>query len=153
MHQEKQTVLVLSDQNLCMQILKGILGQCVFQLGVMYALVFHSDYFLHVSLDDPALHGTVVFNTFVLMQLVNQVIVQPSHRITSVSLFEIFINSNPKPSLLNRRNLQAYTMCSLSNKVVSIGWHALERGSRSCEICHESCKGLQEDLRNLKHWL
>ena len=56
-----------------MQILKGILGQCVFQLGVMYALVFHSDYFFHVSLDDPALHGTIVFNTFVLMQLVNQV--------------------------------------------------------------------------------
>jgi hypothetical protein len=41
---------------------------------VMYGLVFHMPEIFHIPADQTALSGTVVFNTFVLMQLVNQVI-------------------------------------------------------------------------------
>ena len=56
-----------------MQVLKSIVGQCVFQLGVMWALVFHMPQVFQIPSDQTTLSGTVVFNTFVLMQLVNQV--------------------------------------------------------------------------------
>jgi len=39
----------------------------------MYALVFHMPQVFGIPADQTALSGTVVFNTFVLMQLVNQV--------------------------------------------------------------------------------
>lgn len=56
------------------QILKGIVGQCAFQLLVMYALVFHMDVVFQVPATDTSnLHSSIIFNTFVLMQLVNQV--------------------------------------------------------------------------------
>lgn len=61
-----------------MQIVKSIVGQSVFQLGVMYALVYHADAIFGVPkaglMDGPSVHYTLVFNTFVLMQLFNQVI-------------------------------------------------------------------------------
>ena len=60
-----------------MQIVKSIVGQSVFQLGVMYALVVHSDAIFAVPndlvMEGPSVHRTLVFNTFVLMQLFNQV--------------------------------------------------------------------------------
>ena len=60
-----------------MQIVKSIVGQSLFQLGVMYALVYHSDSIFGVpnaaTMDGPSVHGTLVFNSFVLMQLFNQV--------------------------------------------------------------------------------
>ena len=39
----------------------------------MYGLVFHSDIILNIPNEPSVLHGTMIFNTFVLMQLVNQV--------------------------------------------------------------------------------
>ena len=60
-----------------MQIVKSIVGQSLFQLGVMYALVYHSDAIFAiphgVAMDGASVHRTIVFNTFVLMQLFNQV--------------------------------------------------------------------------------
>lgn len=61
------------EVSVSLQILKGIIGQCVFQLSVMYALVFHIDAVFQIPKDATVLHGTIIFNTFVLMQLVNQV--------------------------------------------------------------------------------
>ena len=57
---------------------KGIVGQGIFQLGVMYALVFHGHTIFGVASGSetsgsPSVHYTLVFNTFVLMQLFNQV--------------------------------------------------------------------------------
>lgn len=57
---------------------RNIVGQSVFQLGVMYALVAHGDALFgvpsHLSLEGaPSEHYTIVFNAFVLMQLFNQV--------------------------------------------------------------------------------
>ncbi|KAK9828539.1 hypothetical protein WJX72_000653 [[Myrmecia] bisecta] len=58
-------------------VLKNIVGQSIFQLGVMYALVFHGDAIFGVpsaaSVGGPSQHYTIVFNTFVLMQLFNQI--------------------------------------------------------------------------------
>ena len=60
-----------------MQIVKSIVGQSLFQLGVMYALVYHGDAIFDVpnamAMDGPSVHHTLVFNSFVLMQLFNQV--------------------------------------------------------------------------------
>ena len=56
------------------------MGQSVFQLGVMYALVCHGDAIFGVPsgsadlMDGPSVHYTLVFNSFVLMQLFNQVL-------------------------------------------------------------------------------
>ena len=47
------------------------MGQCLFQLSVMYALVFHVDAVFHIP-DGSSQHRTIIFNTFVLMQLFNQ---------------------------------------------------------------------------------
>ena len=63
---------------LCAQVLKGIIGQGVFQLAVMYALVFHGNSIFQVPgamehPGQPSVHYTIVFNTFVWMQLFNQV--------------------------------------------------------------------------------
>jgi Ca2+ transporting ATPase len=59
------------------QVLKNIAGQSFFQLLVMYALVFHGDSIFSipsaVATEGPSIHYTLVFNTFVLMQLFNQV--------------------------------------------------------------------------------
>ncbi len=59
------------------QVLKDIVGQSVFQLGVMYALVFHGDAIFQVApaltVQGPSQHYTIVFNAFVLLQLFNQV--------------------------------------------------------------------------------
>ncbi|KAL3161892.1 hypothetical protein ABBQ38_008979 [Trebouxia sp. C0009 RCD-2024] len=56
---------------------KHIIGQSVFQLGVMYGLVFFGDQLFGVpsasSIHGPSQHYTIVFNAFVLMQLFNQV--------------------------------------------------------------------------------
>ncbi len=63
---------------MCLQIVKSIVGQSLFQLGVMYALVYHGDVIFDVpnamAMDGPSVHHTLVFNSFVLMQLFNQVI-------------------------------------------------------------------------------
>ena len=60
-----------------MQVVKSIVGQSIFQLGVMYALVYHSDAIFGVPnaglMNGPSVHYTLVFNSFVLMQLFNQV--------------------------------------------------------------------------------
>ena len=61
------------------QIVKSIVGQSMFQLGVMYALVYHADAVFGMPsgsadfMDGPSVHYTLVFNSFVLMQLFNQV--------------------------------------------------------------------------------
>ena len=51
-------------------------GQSVFQLAVMYALVFHGDALFGVppaaAVQGPSVHYTLVFNAFVMMQLFNQ---------------------------------------------------------------------------------
>ncbi len=56
---------------------RNIIGQGVFQLGLMYALVTHGDVLFsvpaHASVDGPSVHYTIVFNVFVLLQLFNQV--------------------------------------------------------------------------------
>lgn len=56
---------------------RNIIGQGVFQLGLMYALVTHGDALFgvpaHSSVDGPSVHYTIVFNVFVLLQLFNQV--------------------------------------------------------------------------------
>jgi Cation transporting ATPase, C-terminus len=56
---------------------RNIIGQGVFQLGLMYALVTHGDAIFsvpaHASMDGPSVHYTIVFNVFVLLQLFNQV--------------------------------------------------------------------------------
>ncbi len=60
-----------------MQVTKHIVGQSVFQLAVMYALVFFGDQIFGVprahTVHGPSQHYTLVFNAFVLMQLFNQV--------------------------------------------------------------------------------
>ncbi len=58
-------------------LLRNIVGQAVFQLGVMYTLVSRGDAIFgvpaHSSLGGaPSEHYTIVFNTFVLLQLFNQ---------------------------------------------------------------------------------
>ncbi len=64
-----------------MQVTKHIVGQSVFQLAVMYALVFFGDQIFGVpsahTVQGPSQHYTLVFNAFVLMQLFNQVRVLP----------------------------------------------------------------------------
>ena len=59
------------------QVTKHIIGQSVFQLAVMYSLVFHGDQLFGVpsasAIHGPSQHYTLVFNAFVLMQLFNQV--------------------------------------------------------------------------------
>lgn len=59
------------------QVTKHIIGQSVFQLGVMYGLVFYGDQLFGVpsasTIHGPSQHYTLVFNAFVLMQLFNQV--------------------------------------------------------------------------------
>ncbi len=56
---------------------RNIIGQGVFQLGLMYALVTHGDAIFsvpaHASVDGPSVNYTIVFNIFVLLQLFNQV--------------------------------------------------------------------------------
>ncbi len=59
------------------QVTKHIVGQSVFQLAVMYGLVFFGDQIFGVpsahTVQGPSQHYTLVFNAFVLMQLFNQV--------------------------------------------------------------------------------
>lgn len=60
---------------------RNIVGQSLFQLGLMYALVVHGNTIFdvpsHLDLAGaPSEHYTIVFNTFVLMQLFNQVAAQ-----------------------------------------------------------------------------
>ena len=70
----------LPSLSLHAQVVKSIIGQSIFQLGVMYALVCHADTIFGVPsgsadlMDGPSVHYTLVFNSFVLMQLFNQVI-------------------------------------------------------------------------------
>ncbi|GMH44194.1 hypothetical protein BSKO_12128 [Bryopsis sp. KO-2023] len=52
-------------------VLRNIVGQSLFQLSVMYGLVFHSQELL--GLDDQHHQFTMVFNAFVQMQLFNQI--------------------------------------------------------------------------------
>jgi hypothetical protein len=63
-------------------VLKGIAGQSIFQLAVMYALVFHGDSIFGVPNGSltagPSEHYTLVFNAFVLLQLFNQVCLPPA---------------------------------------------------------------------------
>ena len=59
-------------------LLRNIVGQAVFQLGVMWVLVSRGDAIFgvpsHFTLGGaPSEHYTIVFNTFVLLQLFNQV--------------------------------------------------------------------------------
>ncbi len=58
-------------------LLRNIVGQAVFQLGVMWTLVSRGDAIFgvpsHLTLGGtPSEHYTIVFNTFVLLQLFNQ---------------------------------------------------------------------------------
>ena len=59
------------------QVIKHIVGQSIFQLAVMYGLVFYGDDLFGVANADTiqgaSQHYTLVFNAFVLMQLFNQV--------------------------------------------------------------------------------
>ena len=59
------------------QVSKHIIGQSIFQLGVMYGLVAYGAPLFGVpeatSVQGPSQHYTIVFNAFVLMQLFNQV--------------------------------------------------------------------------------
>lgn len=50
-------------------VIKHVVGQALFQLSVLYVLVFHGRELLHV---DKGVAYTMVFNTFVQMQLFNQ---------------------------------------------------------------------------------
>ena len=64
-------------------LLRNIVGQAAFQLGVMWVLVTRGDAVFgvpsHFSLGGaPSEHYTIVFNTFVLLQLFNQVRLDPS---------------------------------------------------------------------------
>lgn len=52
------------------KVAKHILGQAAFQLSTLYVLVFHGQEILGV---DAETCNTIVFNTFVIMQLFNQV--------------------------------------------------------------------------------
>lgn len=61
-----------------MQVLKGIVGQGVFQLAVMYGLVFRAPAVFgfqagSTTSGGASVHYTLVFNAFVLMQLFNQI--------------------------------------------------------------------------------
>lgn len=60
-------------------VLKNIIGQTLFQLGVMYWMVVYSPAVLGYpdggTLPGATVHYTMVFNTFVMMQLFNQVCV------------------------------------------------------------------------------
>ncbi|KAK9802895.1 hypothetical protein WJX73_002795 [Symbiochloris irregularis] len=65
-------------------VLKGVVGQGVFQLGVMYFLVFHGAALFGVAPGSAAeghsnVHYTLCFNAFVLMQLFNQVNARKIH--------------------------------------------------------------------------
>lgn len=68
---------VYFNSSMWVQVTKHILGQSVFQLGVMYTLVFFGDQLFGVpsasTIHGPSQHYTLVFNAFVLMQLFNQV--------------------------------------------------------------------------------
>ena len=63
-------------------LLRNIVGQAAFQLGVMWALVTRGDAIFgvpsHFALGGvPSEHYTIVFNTFVLLQLFNQARLHP----------------------------------------------------------------------------
>lgn len=71
-------VVCADDEPLISPLLwRNIVGQGVFQLGLMYALVTHGDALFgvpaHTSVHGPSVHYTIVFNVFVLLQLFNQV--------------------------------------------------------------------------------
>lgn len=63
--------------------LKDVIGQSIFQLGVMYLLVFHGDAIFNTTpgylAEGPSTHYTMVFNAFVMLQLFNQVNARKIH--------------------------------------------------------------------------
>ncbi len=76
-------------------LLRNIVGQAVFQLGVMYTLVSRGDAIFGVPAHSalggaPSEHYTIVFNTFVLLQLFNQVRCLP--RIAAVVAVDLRYN-------------------------------------------------------------
>lgn len=66
-----------------LQVIKDVVGQSIFQLGVMYLLVFHGDAILNTTpgylVEGPSAHYTMVFNAFVMLQLFNQVNARKIH--------------------------------------------------------------------------
>jgi Ca2+ transporting ATPase len=56
---------------------KNMVGQAIFQLGIILFLIFGGPYFLQfddgTNLSEPSTHLTVIFNTFVMMTLFNEI--------------------------------------------------------------------------------
>ena len=70
-------------------LLRNIAGQALFQLVVMWSLVSRGDAIFgvpsHFALGGaPSEHYTIVFNTFVLLQLFNQARTRPQHALPAL---------------------------------------------------------------------
>ncbi|CAH0394305.1 unnamed protein product [Bemisia tabaci] len=66
--------------------MKNILGQAVYQLTIVFALLFYGDIFLDIPTgrraefgSEPTQHFTVIFNTFVMMTLFNEINARKIH--------------------------------------------------------------------------
>ncbi|KAG8264669.1 ATPase, Ca transporting, plasma membrane [Homalodisca vitripennis] len=66
--------------------MKNILGQAIYQLGVVFALLFVGDKLLDIPTGrntkpgaEPSQHFTVIFNTFVMMTLFNEINARKIH--------------------------------------------------------------------------
>ncbi|CAG7817501.1 unnamed protein product [Allacma fusca] len=65
------------------QMLKHMIGQAVYQVVVILFLIFGGPWFLGfdngTNLDEPSIHLTVIFNTFVMMTLFNEINARKIH--------------------------------------------------------------------------
>ena len=89
-----------------LQVTKHIVGQSLFQLGVMYGLVVYGDQLFGIAnghtVQGPSQHYTIVFNTFVLMQLFNQV---------DADLNSLVFNAFDSMQLLNQMSADLLSAC------------------------------------------
>lgn len=66
--------------------LKNIIGQAIYQLAVIFVLLFYGDHLFNIQSGhkknyntDPTQHFTIIFNTFVLMTLFNELNARKIH--------------------------------------------------------------------------
>ncbi|CAG7820245.1 unnamed protein product [Allacma fusca] len=63
--------------------MKNILGQAIYQLIVIFALLFYGGYLMDIddgtTIIEPSVHMTMIFNTFVMMTLFNEINARKIH--------------------------------------------------------------------------
>jgi magnesium-transporting ATPase (P-type) len=112
------------------QVLKDIVGQSLFQLAVMYLLVFHGDAIFHVepgyAVQGASQHYTIVFNSFVMLQLFNQINARKIH--DEANILDGILDNQLFLYILGGEALLQVPPCSL---------FALLSGRQNCD-CHFS---------------